>query len=102
MPVRAVAGLPDLDHASAGGRRGDWPASRVAAVMMAHGSRSELLLARCDVVDAIVVCLAAGGDDILIPVPVACGRWPGLPGSVSASSGRLAARSVRLPASAGP
>jgi hypothetical protein len=25
-----------------------------------------MLIARCDVVDAIVVCLAAGGDDILV------------------------------------
>src|ERR1022692_4069293 len=34
--------------------------------MMAHGSRAGMLLARCDVIDAIVVRLAAGGDDILI------------------------------------
>jgi hypothetical protein len=45
---------------------GDWPPSRVAAVMMTHGSRAGMLLARCDVVDAVVVCLAAGGEDILI------------------------------------
>jgi hypothetical protein len=97
MAVRAVAGLPDLGHASAGGGRGDWPASRVAPVVMAQGSGAGMLLACCDVVGAIVVCLAAGGDDIFILVPVACGRWPGLPGTAAAPSGpgRLAARSAR-------
>ena len=55
-------------RASVGGR-GGWAANRVAAVMMAHGSRAGTLLARGGRCDAIVVCLAADGDDILTSGP---------------------------------
>jgi hypothetical protein len=58
------------------------------------GSRAGMLLARCDVIDALVVCLAVGGDDILITgsgglraLAGAAGIRVGLIGS-----GRLAAR----------
>jgi hypothetical protein len=60
--------------------------------MMDHGSRAGMLLARCDVNDALVVCLAVGGDDILIAGPAACGRWPAAGIRVGLiGSGRLAA-----------